>query len=78
MQHAYPTSVRLEACYIDSTGLKLLFAYQIHARERGQHVIATEVTPHIRKVFEIVRFTEMIPIAASIRDAVELLRAKQP
>jgi anti-anti-sigma factor len=66
-----------EARYIDSAGLKLLFAYQNHALEHGHHIVATEATPNIRKIFEIVQFTAVIPMVASIREAVELLRAKR-
>jgi len=32
---------------------------------------------NVRRVFEIVRFTEMIPIVASVHDAMELLRTKR-
>ena len=66
-----------EVRYIDSAGFKLLFAYQIHAVEHGQRMVATEPTANIRRVFEIVRFTEMIPIVASVHDAMELLRTKR-
>ena len=66
-----------EVRYIDSTGLKLLFAYQTQALERGRHIVATEPTPNIRKVFEIVRFSEMIPLVVSVQDAVELLRVQR-
>jgi anti-sigma B factor antagonist len=66
-----------EVRYIDSAGLKLLFVYQIHAVEHGQRIVAIEPTANIRRVFELVRFTEMIPIVACIHDAVELLRTKR-
>jgi len=67
----------LEVRYIDSAGFKLLFAYQIHAVEHGQRMVVTAPTANIRRVFEIVRFTEMIPIVASVYDAMELLRTKR-
>ena len=63
--------------YVESAGLKLLFAYQIDAVEHGQYMVATEPAANIRRVFEIVRFTEMIPIVASVYDAMELLRTKR-
>jgi len=66
-----------EVRYIDSAGLQLLFAYQIHAVEHGQRIVVTEPPANIRRVFEIVRFTDMIAIVASVHDAMELLRTKR-
>jgi anti-anti-sigma factor len=59
-----------ELAFVDSTGIKALITAAQDVRERGGDVIAFAPTANIRRVFEIVHLSDVVPIVDSLETAI--------
>jgi anti-anti-sigma factor len=72
LQSAYDDAVRgnrsivlnfTRAGYINSTGIALIVALLADARDQGVRITACGLSDHYRKIFEITRLADFMPIA---------------
>jgi anti-anti-sigma factor len=72
LQSAYEEAVRgsrsvvlnfTRADYINSTGIALIVALLADARDQGVQITACGTSDHYRKIFEITRLADFMPIA---------------
>jgi anti-anti-sigma factor len=65
-----------ELSFVDSSGVEIFFRLGERLEDRRQRLAVTlpEGAP-IERVFEIVRFSEKLPLAGSVEEAETLLRA---
>ena len=61
--------------YVDSSGVELFFRLGERLEDRRQRLaVALPEGAPVRRVFEIVRFSEKLPLAGSVEEARTLLR----
>jgi anti-sigma B factor antagonist len=61
--------------YIDSTGIKALLDGHRLFQQRAQRLVLADPTSMVRKVIEITALEKVIPVYASLEQALEFLRA---
>jgi anti-sigma B factor antagonist len=64
-----------EITYIDSTGIKALLDVHRLLRQRSQRLLLADPTSMVRKVIEITALEKVIPVYASLEEAVQSLQA---
>jgi anti-sigma B factor antagonist len=64
-----------EITYIDSTGIKALLDVHRLLRQRSQRLLLADPTSMVRKVVEITALEKVIPVYASLEEAVQSLQA---
>lgn len=64
-----------EITYIDSTGIKALLDVHRLLRQRSQRLVLADPTSMVRKVIEITALEKVIPVYASLEEAVQSLHA---
>ena len=70
-----PVIVDLSAItYIDSTGIKALLDVHRLFQQRAQRLVLADPTSTVRKVIQITALEKVIPVYASLEQAVESLR----
>jgi hypothetical protein len=55
---------------LDSSGLGLVISHFIRSRARGVRVVAVGVRPNVLQLFKFTKIDELIPMAASVEDAI--------
>jgi ABC-type transporter Mla MlaB component len=55
---------------MDSSGLGLIVAHYISCRNRGIRVVAVGVSPNVLKLFAFTRIDSLIPMAATVEQAI--------
>jgi ABC-type transporter Mla MlaB component len=60
---------------LDSSGLGLLISHFIRCRARGVRVIAVGVRPNVLQLFKFTKLDALIPMAASIEEAIAAPRS---
>jgi anti-anti-sigma factor len=63
-----------EITYIDSTGIKALLDVHRLLRQRSQRLLLADPTSMVRKVVEITALEKVIPVYASLEEAVQSLQ----
>jgi anti-sigma B factor antagonist len=64
-----------EITYIDSTGIKALLDVHRLLRQRSQRLVLADPTSMVRKVIEITALEKVIPVYASLEEAMQSLHA---
>jgi anti-sigma B factor antagonist len=64
-----------EITYIDSTGIKALLDVHRLLRQRSQRLVLADPTSMVRKVIEITALEKVIPVYASLEEALRSLHA---
>jgi len=60
---------------LDSSGLGLIISHFIRSRARGVRVIAVGVRPNVLQLFKFTKVDALIPMAASIEEAIAAPRS---
>jgi ABC-type transporter Mla MlaB component len=60
---------------LDSSGLGLVISHFIRSRARGVRVIAVGVRPNVLQLFKFTKVDALIPMAASVEEAIAAPRA---
>jgi anti-sigma B factor antagonist len=63
-----------EITYIDSTGIKALLDVHRLLRQRSQRLVLADPTSMVRKVIEITALEKVIPVYASLEEAMQSLQ----
>ena len=56
--------------YMDSMGLGMIVTQFVHCKGRGVHLVVAALTPRVHQLFELTKMTGVIPIAATVEDAI--------
>ncbi len=62
-----------QADYINTSGISVLITTAIRAREAGVNMAVAGASKHYRKVFELVQFSQFVPLFDTESDAVDAL-----
>ncbi|MGH9075028.1 MAG: STAS domain-containing protein [Acidimicrobiales bacterium] len=60
--------------YINSTGIALIVSVLAKARSEGRTIVATGLSEHYRRIFEITRLSDFIKMYADVDQAVGAAR----
>ena len=60
---------------LDSSGLGLIISHFIRSRARGVRVVAVGVLPNVLQLFKFTKVDALIPMAASVEEAIAAPRA---
>ena len=71
-----PTTVRIfdltAVPYMDSMGVGFIMTQYAKCKGRGVHMIAAGVSPRVMEILRLVKVDTLIPIAATVEDALAL------
>ena len=56
--------------FISSAGLRVVMIGAKHARAAGAHLVVAALTPTVREIFEISRFHHVVPVFATVEEAI--------
>ena len=62
-----------DVSYISSAGLRVLLLARKHVKPRGGRIAVAALGPVLREIFEISRFTAILEIHPTVRDALAAL-----
>lgn len=60
-----------EVSHIDSTGMGEIVNYYVHCQRAGHRLIISGATPHLLNLFEITRINTILPLVATIEEALK-------
>jgi ABC-type transporter Mla MlaB component len=60
---------------LDSSGLGLIISHFIRSRARGVRVVAVGVRPNVLQLFKFTKVDALIPMAATVEEAIAVPRA---
>jgi anti-anti-sigma factor len=58
--------------YMDSLGIGTLVSHYVRCQAKGVRLIATGVSPHVRKLFNMTKVDTLIPMTGSVEEAYQI------
>ncbi|MDO8942566.1 MAG: STAS domain-containing protein, partial [Desulfobacterales bacterium] len=59
----------LESAAINGAGIAILTQLLLESQKQGRHVVVAELSENLRKVFEIVGLSKIVPVVDSLEKA---------